>query len=251
MAPIIGITTYGRSESDVNSTHYDEHYALPAAYVDAVRRAGGVPILLPPGEPQWRAWLDIVDGIIVSGGTDVVPTHYDGDTAHHALHKADSPRDETELALTRLILDRKMTPSLFICRGVQVLNIAAGGSLHEHIPDIRPEDIHRGPDGGWSVQLVQVDPSSFLHRVMGVAAVNTYSGHHQALKNVPKRFVVSSIAPDGIIEAIEDQMHPWLLGVQWHPEKSAADDPSQQRLFDELVRAAAEAKEPKQSKMQD
>lgn len=250
MAPIIGITTYGRSESDVNSTHYDEHYALPADYVDAVRRAGGVPILLPPGEPRWRAWLEIVDAIIVSGGTDVVPTHYNGRADHPELRPADVPRDETELALTQLILDEAQTPSLFICRGVQVLNIAAGGSLHEHIPDIRPEDIHRGPDGKWSVQLVQVDPSSFLHSVMGVDAANTYSGHHQALKIVPERFVVSSLAPDGIIEAIEDQHHPWLLGVQWHPEKSAANDPSQQRLFDDLVRAAGEAREQKRHKLQ-
>lgn len=243
MPPIIGITTYGRNESRVESTHYDDHYMIPADYVDAVRRAGGVPVLLPPGEPQWRAWLDVIDGIIVSGGSDVVPTEYGGNSEHPDLTVHDLPRDETELALTKMILAEEKTPTLFICRGMQVLNIAAGGSLHEHIPDIRPDDIHRGADGGWSIQQVDVDPASFLHRVMGEETAVTYSGHHQAVKELGKRLTVSSTAPDGIVEAIENKSHPWLLGVQWHPEKSAASDPSQQKLFDELVQAAAKESE--------
>jgi putative glutamine amidotransferase len=238
MAPIIGITTYGRNEKRFDTTYYDEFYTIPADYVDAVRRAGGVPILLPPGEPQWEAWLKIVDGIVVSGGSDIQPSYYGGNSDHPNLTPHDPPRDETELSLTKQLLDEMQTPSLFICRGMQVLNVASGGSLHEHIPDFQAEDIHRGTDGGWAVQPVKVNPASLLHRVMGTEAVATYSGHHQAIKELGQGLTVSSTASDGVIEALENSEHPWLLAVQWHPEKSAAKDETQQRLFNELVKAA-------------
>ena len=238
MAPIIGITTYGRYEKRFETKYYEDFYTIPADYVDAVRRAGGVPILLPPGEPNWEAWLGVIDGLIVSGGSDLQPKHYNGDTEHPDLTRHDPARDETELSLAKTILEEVATPTLFICRGMQVLNVAAGGSLHEHIPDIRTEDIHRNEEGGWAVQPVDVESASLLHEVMGTETAATYSSHHQAVKDVGDGLTVSSTAPDGIIEALEKSEHPWLVAVQWHPEKSAAEDESQQRLFDKLVQAS-------------
>ena len=242
MAPIIGITTYGRHERQIESIHYDGYYTLPADYVDAVRRAGGVPILLPPGENNWEAWLEIIDGLIISGGSDIEPGQYNGNSNHPNLTKHAPTRDESELALAKSVLQKIDTPSLFICRGMQVVNVAAGGSLHEHIPDIQPEDIHRGEDGGWAMQAVNVESGSALEKVMQVETAVPYSGHHQAIKEVGEGLKVSSKAADGIIEALEKTDHPYFIAVQWHPEKSAADDESQQRLFDKLVQAAKKKK---------
>lgn len=242
MAPIIGITTYGRNEKRFETKYYDDYYTIPADYVDAVRRAGGVPILLPPGEVNWERWLDVIDGLIISGGSDIEPHQYEGNSEHPELTGHDSPRDETELALAKSVLQKIDTPSLFICRGMQVVNVAAGGSLHEHIPDIRPEDIHRGEDGGWAIQEVGVEAGSALYEAMGTETAVPYSGHHQAVKKIGDGLQVSSLAPDGIIEAIEKKDHPYFIAVQWHPEKSADKDETQQNLFDKLVQAAVAGK---------
>ena len=235
MNPIIGITTYGRYESKLSTTHYDEHFLLPAQYVDAVRRAGGVPVLLPPGEPNWHDWLRVVDGVIISGGSDIHPSQYDGDSEHPNLTVIDHQRDETELALARHLAQKEQRPTLCICRGMQVLNVALGGSMSEHLPDILPEDIHRGADGGWTVQPLQADPATLLAKVMGTTDVATYSGHHQAVKKVAPSLQITATAEDGVVEALGDAAHPWLIAVQWHPEVSAERDETQQRLFDELV----------------
>ncbi len=245
MAPVIGITTYGRNEKRFDTKYYNDFYTIPADYVDAVRRAGGVPVLLPPGEPNWERWLEVIDGLIISGGSDIEPHQYNGNSEHPNLTSHDPPRDETELALAKSVLEKIDTPSLFICRGMQVVNVAAGGSLHEHIPDIQPEDIHRGADGGWAIQEVGVESDSALRNVMEVETAVPYSGHHQAIKNVGEGLTVSSKAPDGIIEALERKDHPYFIAVQWHPEKSAGEDESQQKLFDKLVQAAKENKNEK------
>lgn len=238
MQPIIGITTYGRDERDIPSLYYDKHFSLPVQYVDAVRRAGGIPVLLPPGEPHWRELLAWLDGVIVAGGVDVQPVHYAGNADHPAVQYSDAERDASELALARALAADGTRPGLFICRGMQVFNVALGGTLHEHIPDVRPEDIHRGADGGWTVQPVTVQPASALARMMQATAVATFSGHHQAVKRVAPGVTVVATAPDGIVEALEMGDHPWLIAVQWHPEVSAESDPTQQRIFDDLVRAA-------------
>ena len=237
--PIIGLTTYGRHETRVSDdTYYDQYYAAPTDYVDSIRRAGGVPILLPPGEANWKRWLDITDGIIISGGADVDPSNYAGNSTHAALTVLDHERDETELALAKYIAEQKKQPTLCICRGFQVLNIALGGTLHEHIPDIQELDIHRNERGGWTIQPIDATPDSILAQAMGDTAARTYSGHHQAIDQVADPLTVSSLAPDGIIEALEMDDHPWLLALQWHPEKSTAEDPSQQKIFDTLVAQA-------------
>jgi putative glutamine amidotransferase len=238
--PVIGITTGGRSEKTINSIHYDEHYHVPALYVDAVRRAGGLPVLLPPGEPNWRDWLTVVDAVIISGGADVSPAEYGGDAQHPQLTMIDAERDASEITLARYVAEQKQVPTLCICRGMQLLNVALGGSLYEHIPDVREQDIHRGPTGGWAVQRAAVDSESLLARVMDTTEVETYSGHHQAVKQIAPGLQVVATAPDAIVEALELPGHPWLIAVQWHPEVTAASDPTQQAIFDALVQAAAE-----------
>ncbi|MDE2636595.1 MAG: gamma-glutamyl-gamma-aminobutyrate hydrolase family protein [Chloroflexota bacterium] len=239
--PIIGITTGGRSEGYIKSRHYDEFYSLPAPYVDAVRRAGGIPLLIAPGESEWGEILPLLDGVIVTGGTDIDPAEYGGDRWNPHVLPADRERDRSELGLARRLLDEGVKPLLCICRGLQVLNVAAGGTLHEHIPDIRDDDIHRNEAGLWAMQEVQVESDSLIAEVMGLTALRTSSGHHQAVKAVAPSLRVVASAADGIIEALEKPGHPWLIAVQWHPEVTAGRDPSQQALFDALVRKARQA----------
>jgi len=238
--PFIGITTGGRSEGYIKSRHYDEFFSVPAPYVEAVRRAGGIPLLIPPGENEWGQLLPLLDGVIVTGGTDIDPAEYGGDRWNPHLLPADAERDHSELTLVRRLLDEGETPLLCICRGLQVLNVAAGGTLHEHIPDIRDEDIHRNEAGLWAMQEVHVEADSLIADVMGLTMLRTSSGHHQAVKDVARDLRVAASAADGIIEALELPGHPWLIAVQWHPEVTAARDPSQQALFDALVMKAHE-----------
>ncbi len=240
--PFIGITTGGRSEGYIKSRHYDEFYSVPAPYVDAVRRAGGIPLLLPPGESAQEQLLPLLDGVIITGGTDIDPAEYGGDRWNPHVLPVDRERDRSELTLARRLLDEGARPLLCICRGLQVLNVAAGGTLHEHIPDIRDEDIHRNEAGLWAMQEVHVESDSLIADVMGLTKLHTSSGHHQAVKDVGAGLRVVASAADGIIEALERPGHPWLIAVQWHPEVTAARDPSQQALFDALVAKAREGK---------
>ncbi|MBR9862928.1 MAG: gamma-glutamyl-gamma-aminobutyrate hydrolase family protein [Rhodobacteraceae bacterium] len=239
--PLIGILTEGRTDVEAVENYYDDYYSTPALYVDAVRRAGGTAMLLPSGEPHHGDWLRVLDGIIFTGGTDMDPKYYKGNPEHPNQLKASTERDETELALLKALQTRKDIPVLFICRGMQVLNVALGGDLLQHIPDLHPGDIHRNADGGWTRQPVAVDPDSKLADVMDCTEVDTFSGHHQAISRVAPALRAVAHAPDGIVEALEDPNHPFFLAVQWHPELSAETDKSQQNLFDALIRAATKS----------
>jgi putative glutamine amidotransferase len=233
MQPLIGLTMYGRFERPSPSEHYEEHYSVPAVYVSAIRRAGGVPFLLPPGETNVERWVDHLDGFVVAGGADIDPVRY-GAERTPAVQPADSERDAAEIELTELVLKRDV-PALFVCRGVQVLNVALGGTLHSHIPDLGIGDIHRDREGYWAYHEVDVVGRSRLAQAMGTTSIMTYSGHHQAIDVVADGLSVTASAPDGIIEGLEVDGASWAVGVQWHPEMSAHDDPTQQALFDALV----------------
>lgn len=227
-SPRIAITTYGRNEKG--------RFHLPATYVEAIRRAGALPLLVPPGETRIDELFEIVDGLVLAGGPDVDPDLYGG--AHHPkITPLDRERDELELALVRRVIETRR-PALCICRGVQVLNVALGGTLIEHVPDEVGEDIpHRRDD--YVPHPVAVERGSKLAEVLGTDRCEPASSHHQALRRVAAELEVVARAPDGIVEGVEMRSHPWLVGVQWHPEHTAARDSTQQRLFDELVRAAA------------
>lgn len=228
--PLIGITTYARNENG--------QFMLPAVYVDAVRRAGGIPVLLPPGEDHQEILLHHLDGIILAGGGDISPSYYNGKT-HPTIYMVDIERDRSELALIKKLIAKDL-PTLCICRGSQILNVALGGSLIEHLPDEVGNDVaHRLPPRERTEHPINLEPTSQLAQIMGKTTIVTASWHHQAVRNLALGLNVVAYAPDGTIEGIEKPDHPWLIGVQWHPELTAATDETQHRLFEALVVAAS------------
>lgn len=225
-APLIGITTYGRNEED--------EFTLPAVYVEAVRRAGAIPLLIPHGEQRLDELLSALDGLILSGGGDLDPAHY-GSPGHATVYMIDSERDATELELARRVAQRDL-PTLCICRGLQVLNVALGGTLVEHLPDVVSGEIaHRDEPDKPTSHTLTILPGSHLAGLVDAGDIHGVSWHHQAIRTIAPSLTVVARAEDGTIEAVEAPAHPWLIAVQWHPEMSAADDARQQRLFDAFV----------------
>ena len=230
--PLIGITTYGRDA--------DNKYALYAGYVEAVRRAGGMAALLPHGETRVDELVARLDGLMLSGGGDIEPARYGGD-AHEENYMVDAERDETELALVRSAVSIRM-PIFGICRGAQVVNVALGGTLIEHLPDELGEAVApRAPPRRPIPHEIRVRAGTRLAEIVGQEKIEVASWHHQGIRRAAEGLSVSAFAPDGAIEAVEmpSADHPWLIGVQWHPELTAAEDPIQQRLFDSFVAASA------------
>jgi putative glutamine amidotransferase len=229
--PIIGITTYGRDDTG--------KFSLETDYVDTVRRAGGIPVLLPPGELYQDELLQWLDGLILSGGGDVEPEHYQGEN-HEAIEYVDPGRDSSEIKLAQMIVETDL-PTLNICRGAQVLNVALGGTLIEHLPDEVGDEIeHRTTPPGYTYHPITVEAGSRLAAIIGQAEVTSNSWHHQAVRQLAPGLKAIAFAPDGTIEAVEMPNHPWLIAVQWHPESLAANDPAHQRIFDALVEAASQ-----------
>jgi len=232
--PLVGLSAYGLIDGD--------RYHLPADYVKAVRRAGGCAVLLPPGGDDWREALPLLDALVLTGGGDINPDRYRG-TPHETIYNLDDARDASELALADAVLDERGEhrglPTLGICRGAQVLNIAAGGTLFEHLPDHYGDTVaHRAPPREPVPHTVTVDATSKLHAALGSIHFTCQSWHHQALREIPPCFKPVAWAPDGAVEAIESADRRFLLAVQWHPELTAAEDAVQQNLFDALVQAA-------------
>jgi putative glutamine amidotransferase len=194
-------------------------YALRENYCAAVVRGGGLPILLPHEPDQVGAYLDKIDGLIVTGGAfDVDPALF-GATSRHAAVTTKDRRTQFELAITRAALAADK-PVLGICGGQQLLNVALGGTLIQHIPDEVPGALaHEQPNPRTEPgHTVRVAPGTLLHRITGAAELSVNSAHHQAVKDVAPGMVVDAVATDGVIEGIEDPRHRFCLGVQWHPE---------------------------------
>lgn len=234
--PRIGITTYGRG----GDGRLAGRFHLSAAYVDAVRRAGGLALLVPPGETHTGELFELVDGLVFVGGPDVEPALYGG-SQHPQVYGVDPERDVSEIALARAAVSEKM-PTLGVCRGAQVINVALGGTLIEHLPDVVGEHVlHRGPERDYVPHAVHIENDSKLARVLGTTDTRPASSHHQAIRRPAPGLAIVARALDGTIEAVELRDHPWLIAVQWHPEHTAAEDKVQQRLFDELVNAARRA----------
>lgn len=224
--PLIGITTYHRDERG--------YIQLPAVYADAVRRAGGIPLLIQPGEPRMDEVMDLLDAIVLSGGGDLDPALYT-DEQHEQVYWVDKERDEFEIDITKRAMGEDK-PLLCICRGMQILNVALGGTLITHIPDAIEEAIeHRQPPRDPIVHEVMLEPDSKLASIMEANRVQTASWHHQAIGEVAPGLRVVGKAPDGVIEAVEIPEKPSVIAIQWHPELTAHEDQTQQKLFDELV----------------
>ncbi len=231
---LIAITTYGRNE--------DGHFFLPSEYVDSVRRSGACPILLPPGAEDLDSWLELVDGIIFPGGGDIEPSRYGGGE-HETIYMVDPERDATEFALLEKVLDSGL-PTLGICRGTQLLNVALGGTLVDHLPDHVGEEIaHSLPPREPTPHTIRVEKGSGLAEILGKTEFDAESWHHQAIREIAPGLTAVAQAPDGTIEAVEKKDHPWLYAVQWHPELTAAREPLQQRLFNTLTEAALAARQ--------
>jgi len=210
--------------------------AVPIPYVEALWRAGARVVVLPPGDPGPPPPCD---ALLLVGGGDVDPVRYGG-ASHPRVSGVDPERDELELALARQALDTG-TPLLAICRGVQVLNVARGGSLHAHLPDLEGLGVH-GNEQGEPVHEVVARPGSRLARSCGEQVGSCPSQHHQGLDRVGEGLVATGWTEDGLVEAVEaEDAGAWVLGVQWHPERAAAGDPTHQAVFDAFVAAAAAA----------
>uniref|UniRef100_B8HTA3 Peptidase C26 n=1 Tax=Cyanothece sp. (strain PCC 7425 / ATCC 29141) TaxID=395961 RepID=B8HTA3_CYAP4 len=234
-SPIIGITTYSRSESG--------EFTLPGAYVDAVQLAGGLPLLLPPLQVDPVALLDRVDGLIFAGGGDIDPERYGGEP-HHTIYLVDEERDSFELALARQAL-QKQIPVLGICRGLQILSVATGAQLVAHVPEVYGDQIlHRLDHPRRPItHATQVLPHTRLAQILETTEITVMSWHHQAVRTVPEGWQLAAQAADGVIEALEHQHHPWLIAVQWHPELSP-DAPVHRRLFQAFVQASQQSCQP-------
>jgi putative glutamine amidotransferase len=225
MKPLIGITTY---EQPARWGVWDLPAALiPAAYVEAVTRAGGRPLLVPPSDAGVDETLDALDGVIFSGGADVDPATY-GAEPHPTTDEPQARRDAGELALLEAALERDM-PVLAICRGFQLLNVVRGGDLVQHLPDTVGTDEHKQVPGTFAEHPVEVKEDTRLAAIVG-ARSDVTSHHHQAVGRVGDGLVETAWAADGTLEALEDPARRFVIGVQWHPE--AADD---QALFEALV----------------
>jgi putative glutamine amidotransferase len=223
--PLIGITTYVEPAS---WGHWNVEAALvPYDYVRAVERAGGRAVLVPPDDDGNEEVLDALDGLIFSGGNDMAAESYGAEAAAETTG-TNPARDSGELALLTAALERDL-PVLAICRGVEVLNVARGGDLVQHLPDVVGHEEHRAVVGEFSEHPVRVDPESRLREVRGAVK----SHHHQGLGRIGEGLREVAWAEDGVVEAVEDPDKSFLVGVLWHPE--AGED---QRLFEQLVEAA-------------
>jgi putative glutamine amidotransferase len=228
--PVIGVTTYAPDELG--------ELKLPREYLTAIRRAGGVPVLIPPLPTELSALLDRLDGLVLAGGGDVHPEKYGGDV-HAEMYGMDRLRDQVECELARRAIDRRL-PTLAVCRGCQVINVVLGGTLHPHLPDVVGERVrHRLPPRRPVPHRVQVQRESMLAEHMGQVEVEPMSWHHQAIDRLGQGLVVVARADDDVVEGVELPGEPWLTAVQWHPELTAERDGAQQRLFDRLVTLAA------------
>jgi putative glutamine amidotransferase len=230
--PVIGVSAY--CEQARWGVWEREAVVLPRRYVDAVAAAGGIPVLLPP-EPGIGGALARLDGLMLSGGGDIDPAHYGADP-HEKIMNVREERDAAEFALLDAAVSLRL-PVLGICRGMQVINVARGGSLHQHLPDVVGHDGHAPVPGSFGQHHVEVAAGSRLSGILGRVddmTVATPTHHHQAVDRLGKGLTATAWAEDGTIEAFEagagDQ---FLIAVQWHPE--AGDDPT---LFRALIGAA-------------
>jgi putative glutamine amidotransferase len=231
--PVIGITLDSEDPGNYSNMPW---YALRQNYADAVVEAGGVPLALPHEPDQANDYLDIIDGLVITGGAfDVDPSIFGAGERHPTVVTKDR-RTAFELATTRGALERDM-PLLGICGGQQLLHVALGGTLIQHIPDEIPGALaHEQPnprdEPGHSISVL---PGTLLHRIVGADSLDVNSAHHQAAKDASDQIIINAVAPDGVIEGIEAIGKRFCLGVQWHPEyKVSAGDGA---IFQALIGA--------------
>ena len=239
LRPVVGIPA---AVLDRPSAPGAAYYQFNGNYPAALAASGALPVIIPLGLPE-DALADLfarLDGLCLAGGVDVDPAHF-GEARHPALGHVDAPRDATELTLARWALAADL-PIFGICRGIQLLNVAAGGSLYQDLPAQMPAAQRHNfdlADSPWErpVHAVRVAEDSRLAALVGADEIMTNSFHHQAIKEVAAGFTASAWAADGVVEGIEAPGHRFVIGVQWHPEGMFASDPLARELFAAFVKA--------------
>ena len=232
-APLVAIPTYHLPAGRVVDWARGG-YAVPEGYVASLDRAGVRPVLLPPTSGAPADLLAPFSGLLLAGGGDLEPARYGGGPAHPAVYGVDPDRDEMEIRLVRAALGAAL-PVVAICRGMQVLNVALGGTLHQHLPDLSGMDLHGHPTGQTSVvHDVKVAAGTRLASACGAEVLRCTSHHHQGVDRLADGLVAVAWSGDGLVEAVEPagRADRWVVGVQWHPEMTSADDPTQQSIFD-------------------
>jgi putative glutamine amidotransferase len=231
--PVIGLTLDHEPAGGYSKFPW---YAMRENYFSAISRAGGLPVALPHEPERAAEYLALIDGLVVTGGAfDVDPALFGAKSRHDSVSTKDR-RTQFELAITRAAHAADM-PTLGICGGEQLMNVALGGTLIQHIPDAIADALaHEQPnprnEPGHSVSLAA---ESRLNRITERAEMQVNSAHHQAVENPAPGLTVNAVAPDGVIEGIEDPARSWFIGVQWHPE--FAIDPGDVRLFESFCTA--------------
>lgn len=232
MRPLIGLSMDWDEEKNV--------HLIGAAYVEAVEEAGGIPLPLPSTEDEEviDEWLDLVDGLVLTGGVDPDPAHF-GEEPIPAMGRIVPSRDRTEIRLARSAL-RLDLPILAICRGIQVLNVAAGGTLYQDLQSQVPGVIkhYQAAPRWYPTHEIEIPPGTILARILGGTSFRVNSFHHQGLKGLAPGFRMSARSGDGVVEAIEGPGR-YVVGVQWHPEAMWKKYPVHLELVTHLVRAAA------------
>ncbi len=234
--PLIGITL-DSEDASVNGYSKFPWYALRENYARVVIKAGGTPIIVPHEPSLINTYIDLLNGLVITGGNfDVDPEIY-GDFSAHETVKLKADRTQFEIGITRGALEIDM-PILGICGGQQLLNVVLGGTLIQHIPDEIVEPLaHEQPNPrNEPGHVVTIEEGTLLHNIVGIKEMNVNSAHHQAVKAVSDLVIVNARAPDGVIEGIEARSQKFCLGVQWHPEFEI--DPGDFRIFAAFIDAA-------------
>jgi len=236
--PLIGIG------SDVQSSPGKRDRAFVfTTYVDSLRRAGAIPVLIPPQPENAREIVDQLDGVLLAGGDDCDPAIY-GEERHPTVEPMDPRRQSNDLSLAKMARERGI-PTLGICLGLQMMNVAAGGSLVQDIDSHMETDIQHVSEPENRVRHdIVVEKGTKLASILGSRELNVNSSHHQAINKVPDDLKITAHAPDGIVEGLEDPRHPFYVGVQWHPEDMKGED-SASSLFGAFVEAARKYHEQK------
>jgi gamma-glutamyl-gamma-aminobutyrate hydrolase PuuD len=225
--PLIGINC------KLTTSEGDPTYALDRLYVDAVWKAGGTPLLMPFFRSRREAseFLERMDGVLMTGGPDVNPRRW-GEAPHPKTRLLHPDREKSDFWVLEEILRRDL-PLLAVCCACQELNVALGGSLHQHVPDLPETRRH----AGGARHPVDATAGSRVREILGVPRTVVNSWHHQACREIGRGLSVAALAPDGVVEAVESPRHRFVVGVQWHPERMP-DDRRQRALFRALVAEA-------------
>jgi len=230
MRPIIGITC----------TTADSRNAIGISYISAIEDSGGTPILLPlvQNSSCIADFLSVIDGLLLSGGVDADPFLY-GEEPRPALGRIDVDKDRVEMLLITKALEMDL-PVLGICRGIQILNVAAGGTLYQDISMCSGIVLkhHQDAPRSYATHVIEVQEGSRLLNILGQSSIRVNSFHHQAVKKAAPGFIVSAVARDGIVEGIESAHHSFAIGVQFHPEMMWQNNPPMTALFTAFVSAA-------------